>query len=167
MTEQSCKRTIKKYANRRLYDTRTSKHITVDRIRQLVIDGEDVQIIDDSSGKDITSQLLLQIIAEQEQSDLPLLGPDLLQGIIRCYGHPMQEMMGHYLTRSMETYLTQQQSIQQQMASLLQPEAATEALRLLTKKNLEAWQSKQQTQRSGSLDLQTGEATNNNGDAAA
>jgi len=142
MTEQSCKRTIKKYANRRLYDTRTSKHITVDRIRQLVIDGEDVQIIDDSSGKDITSQLLLQIIAEQEQSDLPLLGPDLLQGIIRCYGHPMQEMMGHYLTRSMETYLTQQQSIQQQMASLLQPEAATEALRLLTKKNLEAWQSK-------------------------
>lgn len=163
MTEQSRKRIIKKYANRRLYDTRASKHITVEGIRQLVIDGEDVQVSDDSSGKDITSQLLLLIIAEQEQSDRPLLDSDLLQGIIRCYGHPMQEMMGHYLTRSMETYLAQQQSIQQQMASLLQPEAATEALRLMTRKNLEAWNTGQKN----SIEMQYSEVTDNDDDAAA
>lgn len=163
MTEQSRKRLIKKYANRRLYDTRTSKHITVDGIRQLVIDGEDVQISDGSSGKDITSQLLLLIIADQEQSHRPLLDSDLLQGIIRCYGHPMQEMMGHYLTRSMETYLAQQQSIQQQMASLLQPEAVTEALKLMTRKNLETWKTGQKN----ANEMQYSGVTDNDDDAAA
>jgi len=144
MTKQSAgKRIIKKYANRRLYDTQTSKYITADGIRQLVVDGEDVLITDDTNGKDLTRQLLLQIIAEQEQGARPLLDTDLLQGIIRYYGHPMQEMMGHYLTRSMETYLAQQESIQQQMASLLQPDAAAEALQVMTKKNLENWQSMQ------------------------
>ena len=145
MDESSGKRVIKKYANRRLYDTETSKHVTAEGIRQLVIDGNDVQIIDDPTGNDITRQLLLQIIAEQEQGGRPLLDTALLQGIIRYYGHPMQEMMGHYLTRSMETYLAQQQSIQQQMASLLQPEVATEALQTMTKKNIEAWQAMQKT----------------------
>jgi len=144
MSEHSNKRLIKKYANRRLYDTQTSKHITADGIRQLIVDGEDVVIIEDTTDKDITRQLLLQIIADQEQGGHPLLDTVLLQGIIRYYGHPMQEMMRHYLTRSMETYLAQQQTIQQQMASLLEPEAATEALQSMAKTNLETWRTMQQ-----------------------
>lgn len=143
MTDQRDKRTIKKYANRRLYDTQTHKYITAEGIRQLVVDGEDVLITDDTTGKDLTRQLLLQIIAEQEQGAGPLLNTDFLQGIIRYYGHPMQEMMGHYLMRSMETYLAQQHSIQQQMASLLQPDAAAEALYTMTKNNLDNWQTMQ------------------------
>lgn len=143
MTEHADKRVIKKYANRRLYDTQTSKHITAKGIRQLIVDGNEVVIVEDTTDRDITKQLLLQIIAEQEQGGRPILDTAVLQGIIRYYGHPMQEMMSHYLTRSMETYLAQQQSIQQQMASLLEPESANEALQQMAKTNLEAWQAMQ------------------------
>lgn len=143
MTEHADKRVIKKYANRRLYDTQTSKHITAEGIRQLIVDGNEVVIVEDTTDRDITKQLLLQIIAEQEQGGRPILDTAVLQGIIRYYGHPMQEMMSHYLTRSMETYLAQQQSIQQQMASLLEPESANEALQQMAKTNLEAWQAMQ------------------------
>jgi polyhydroxyalkanoate synthesis regulator protein len=75
----------------------------------------------------------------------------------------MQEMMGHYLARSMETYLAQQQSIQQQMTSLLQPEAASEALRVMTKNNLEAWQ----TMKNTVLDASYREVSDSDDDAAA
>lgn len=143
MSKNSDKRIIKKYANRRLYDTHTSKHVTAKGIRQLIVEGHDVQIIDDTNNNDITGQLLLQIIAEQEQGGRPLLDSVLLHGIIRYYGHPMQEMMGHYLTRAMESYLTQQHSIQQQMTSLLEPEAASEALHTMAKTNLKNWQNMQ------------------------
>lgn len=143
MSEHSDKRIIKKYANRRLYDTHTSKHVTAKGIRQLIVEGHDVQVIDDTNNNDITRQLLLQIIAEQEQGGRPLLDTVLLHGVIRYYGHPMQEIMGHYLTRSMESYLSQQQSIQQQMTSLMEPEVASEALHTMAKSNLEIWQNMQ------------------------
>lgn len=143
MADDSNKRVIKKYANRRLYDTEISKHVTTEGIRLLVLEGHDVQVIDETTGDDITRHLLLQIIAEQEQGGRPLLDTALLAGIIRYYGHPMQEMMGHYLTRSMENYLTQQQTIQQQMAAMLQPLTAADAMQTLAKNNIEAWQNMQ------------------------
>lgn len=80
---------IKKYANRRLYDTTTSQHITLDGVRKLIIDGNDVEIVDDASGDDLTRALLLQIIADQEQGGRPMLDAGFLTRIIRLYGNPM------------------------------------------------------------------------------
>ena len=70
-------RTVKKYANRRLYDTEASRHVTLDGIRQLVAGGEDVVVIDDTTGEDITRSILLQVIAEQEQGGRPILSAEI------------------------------------------------------------------------------------------
>lgn len=101
-------RTIKKYANRRLYDTRVSRHVTLDGIRQLVAGGEDVIVIDDTTGRDITRNTLLQVIAEREQGGRPILSAAVLKQIIRSYGNPLQELMGAHLERSVDTFLEQQ-----------------------------------------------------------
>mgnify|MGYP003400354821 CR=1 FL=1 len=92
-------RTIKKYANRRLYDTEASRHVTLDGIRQLVAGGEDVVVIDDTTGQDITRSILLQVIAEQEQGGRPILSAGMLRHIIRFYGNPMQEFMASLARR--------------------------------------------------------------------
>lgn len=96
-------RTIKKYANRRLYDTHASRHVTLDGIRQLVVEGEDIVVVDDTSGQDITRCILLQVITEQEQAGRPLLRAGTLRHLIRAYGHPQQEAMAEGLERSVAT----------------------------------------------------------------
>jgi polyhydroxyalkanoate synthesis repressor PhaR len=98
-------RTVKKYANRRLYDTEASRHVTLDGIRQLVAGGEDVVVIDDTTGEDITRSILLQVIAEQEQGGRPILSVEMLRHIIRFYGNPLQELMGGYLERSLDVFM--------------------------------------------------------------
>ena len=112
-------RIIKKYANRRLYDTVDSQHVTLLDIKNLIVDGIDVQIIDDTDGSDITRLLLLQIITEQEQTGQPLLNQALLAQLIRFYGNPMQHVMGDYLQNSVDTFVGQQRSIQDQMQELI------------------------------------------------
>lgn len=112
-------RTIKKYANRRLYDTHASKHVTLEGIRQLVVDGEDIAIIDDTTGQDITRSILLQVIAEQEQAGRPILSAGMLRHIIRFYGNPLQEFMARYLESSVENFLNQQKGMQDQFAHLM------------------------------------------------
>ena len=83
-------RTIKKYANRRLYDTTASRHVTLQDILKLVASGEEITVVDDTSGDDITRNILLQILAEQEQGGRPILSTEMLMQIIRFYGNPMQ-----------------------------------------------------------------------------
>src|SRR5260370_7464707 len=83
-------RLIRKYSNRRLYDTVGSRHVTLDDLRQLVVAGEKIKGIDDKSGDDLTRSVLLQIIAEQEQFGVPVLNCDLLQMVIRFYSGPIQ-----------------------------------------------------------------------------
>jgi polyhydroxyalkanoate synthesis repressor PhaR len=100
-------RTIKKYANRRLYDTHASKHVTLDGIRQLVVDGEDIVVIEDTSGQDITRSILLQVIAGQEEGGRPILSLGMLRHFIRAYGKPMQELMARHLESSVEAFLEQ------------------------------------------------------------
>lgn len=112
-------RTIKKYANRRLYDTHASKHVTLDGIRQLVVDGEDIVVTDDTTGQDITRSILLQVIAEQEQAGKPILSAGMLRHIIRFYGNPLQEFMAQYLESSVEAFLNQQKGMQDQFRDLL------------------------------------------------
>src|SRR5690606_21057616 len=102
-------RIIKKYPNRRLYDTEISSYITIEDVRQLIVDGEDFEVRDAKSGNDLTRSVLLQIIAEQESDGEPVLSTQLLSQIIRFYGDSLQGFMGSYLERSMQVFLDQQQ----------------------------------------------------------
>ena len=131
-------RTIKKYANRRLYDTEASRHVTLDGIRQLVVSGEDVVVMDDTTGQDITRNILLQVISEQEQGGRPMLSAGMLKHIIRFYGNPLQELMGGYLERSVEGFMNQQKVLQDQIQKTI---GATPfgTMQSLTQKNMEAW----------------------------
>lgn len=140
MSEQ---RLIKKYANRRLYDTETSSHITVGGIHDLIKAGHDVKIVDDTTGEDISRSILLQIIADREQDGQPMLDTKLLTRIIRLYGNPMQDMVGEYLSRSFDAFMNQQAQYREQMRKAM---AATplETIQNLTAENLKAWQSMQE-----------------------
>ena len=103
-------RVIKKYANRRLYDSTGSRHVTLEDIRKMIVGGEKVRIVDDKSGEDLTRAVLLQVIAEQEQFGTPVLSTELLEAIIRFYGNPVQEMLTRYMEHSVGALLRQQRS---------------------------------------------------------
>ena len=136
-------RVIKKYPNRRLYDTRISSYITIEDVRQLIVDGEEFEVRDAKSGEDLTRCVLLQIIAEHEQDGEPMLSTQLLSQIIRFYGDSLQGFMGNYLERSMQMFLEQQQQFRQQMSGLI-GQAPWTMLNQLTEKNLEMWKDYQQ-----------------------
>lgn len=112
-------RVIKKYANRRLYDAAASRHVTLEDLRKLIVAGEKVKIVEDKSGEDITRQILLQIIADQEQFGQPILSTPTLEAIIRFYGNAMQGFMGRYLEQSVATFVQQQQAMQAQISKLM------------------------------------------------
>jgi polyhydroxyalkanoate synthesis repressor PhaR len=131
-------RLIRKYSNRRLYDTSGSRHVTLDDLRQLVVAGEKIKVIDDKSGDDLTRSVLLQIIAEQEQFGVPVLNSDLLEMVIRFYGGPMQSLLSRYLEQAFTTMLRQQEAMQSEMARALQTPFAP--LTELVRKNMEAWE---------------------------
>src|SRR4029077_10524996 len=132
--------TIKKYPNRRLYDTVESRYITLADIRKLVIDRIDFVVIDKKSQEDITRAILLQVIADQEHGAEPLLGRDFLSQIIRSYGSALQGMVGSYLEQSLKLFVSQQREARAKGA----PEAASaEALTNLAQKNFQRWRSVQ------------------------
>ncbi|HJW23808.1 MAG TPA: polyhydroxyalkanoate synthesis repressor PhaR [Rhodocyclaceae bacterium] len=112
MSEQV--RLIKKYPNRRLYDTRTSAYITLDDVKELVLKYEPFQVVDAKSGEELTRSILLQIILEEETGGVPLFSCDLLSGFIRFYGNAMQGMLGKYLENNMKTFVDFQQKLQDQ-----------------------------------------------------
>ena len=131
-------RIIKKYPNRRLYDTEISSYITIEDVRQLIVDGESFEVRDAKSGEDLTRQVLLQIIAEHEQDGQPMLSTQLLSQLIRFYGDSLQGFMGNYLERSMQLFLEQQQQFRQQMGGMLGQTPWT-MLNQLTERNMELW----------------------------
>ena len=126
-------RIIKKYPNRRLYDTEISSYITIEDVRQLIVDGEDFEV------RDLTRTVLLQIISEQEQDGEPVLSTQLLSQIIRFYGDSLQGFMGNYLERSMQLFMEQQQQFRSQMGNLLGQTPWT-MMNQLTERNMELWQ---------------------------
>ncbi len=134
-------RLIRKYSNRRLYDTAASRHVTLEDLRQLIIAGERIKVIDDKSGDDLTRSVLLQIISEQEQFGAPVLGSELLEMIIRFHGRPMQALLSRYLEQAFTTMVRQQESMQSEMAKALQTPFAP--LTELTRRNLELWEQMQ------------------------
>ena len=101
-------RIIKKYPNRRLYDTSTSTYITLVEVKQLVIGGESVQVRDAKTGEDITRAILLQIILEEEAGGAPMFSEVALANIIRFYGHAMQGFMGAYLEKNVQFFTEMQ-----------------------------------------------------------
>jgi len=130
-------RLIKKYANRRLYDASQSRHITLEDIRNLIVKGEKVRVVEDKTGHDLTRHILLQVIAEQEQFGRPILSTPVLEAIIRFYGNAMQGFLGSFLEKSVETFLHHQESLQTQISKMV---ASTPLATVadMTKSNLEA-----------------------------
>src|SRR3546814_7868692 len=136
-------RVIKKYPNRRLYDTDISSYITIEDVRQLIVDGEDFEVRDAKSGDDLTRQVLLQIIAEHEQDGQPMLSTQLLSQIIRLYGDSLQGFMGTYLDRSMQTFMEQQGQFRQPMGSMI-GQTPWSMMNQLTERNMEMWKDLQE-----------------------
>ena len=107
-------RLIKKYPNRRLYDTKTSSYITLADVKQMVLKQEEFQVVDAKSGDDLSRQILLQIILEEESGGVPMFTSDLLSQMIRSYGNAMQGMMGGYLERNVRAFQDIQKALQEQ-----------------------------------------------------
>jgi polyhydroxyalkanoate synthesis repressor PhaR len=111
-------RLIKKYPNRRLYDTKTSSYITLVDVKQMVLKQEEFQAVDAKTGEDLTRQILLQIILEEESSGSPMFTSDALSQMIRTYGNAMQGMMGGYLEKNINAFQEMQKSLQEQSNKL-------------------------------------------------
>src|SRR3954463_969999 len=108
-------RLIKKYPNRRLYDTKTSSYITLADVKQMVLKQEEFQVVDAKSGEDLTRAILLQIILEEESTGgLPMFSSDLLSQLIRFYGNAMQGVMGTYLEKNIRAFQDMQKTLQDQ-----------------------------------------------------
>ena len=107
-------RLIKKYPNRRLYDTKTSSYITLADVKQMDLKQEEFQVVDAKSGDDLTRAILLQIILEEESGGMPMFSSDLLSQLIRSYGNAMQGMMGSYLERNIRAFQDIQKALQEQ-----------------------------------------------------
>jgi polyhydroxyalkanoate synthesis repressor PhaR len=135
-------RVIKKYANRRLYDTEESRYVALEDIRQLVMDGRHFRIVDAQGGEDITRSILLQIIVEQEEKGQPILSTRLLEQLIRYYGDNLQSFVGAYLEKSMDFFIKEQAVLQDQMESLLQA-APSSVWREMAERNLTLWRDMQ------------------------
>src|ERR1051325_1910276 len=111
-------RVIKKYPNRRLYDTETSSYITLQDVKKLVLERIDFRVEDAKTKEDLTRAILLQIILEEETAGAPMFSSDMLSQIIRFYGNAMQGMMGNYLEKNIHTFIDMQKKLQDQSRQL-------------------------------------------------
>lgn len=129
-------RIIKRYPNRRLYDTATSCYITLDEVQELVLKQIKFKIIDNDTNEDLTSYVLLQIISEQENGRLPIFTTEILENIIRFYGNPLQKNMSQFLEKCFSTFTDQKNRFQESVK-----ENHLNIITELTKQNLDLWQS--------------------------
>lgn len=109
--KKSAEHLIKKYPNRRLYDTQTSTYITLSDVKQLVMDNDNFQVVDAKTNEDLTRSILLQIILDEEAGGSPMFSSAVLSQIIRYYGHAMQGMMGNYLEKNIQAFIEIQQKL--------------------------------------------------------
>ena len=127
-------RIIKKYPNRRLYDTEESKYITLSQLRQLIIQGEVIKVVDSTSEEDITRNILLQIILESESGGEPLFTANMLSQIIRFYGGTLQGMFGRYLEQSLSLFTQQQEQFRNNLG-----EDPFSAMTNMAQQNMKMW----------------------------
>lgn len=137
------KRVIKKYPNRRLYDTAESKYVTLNDVRKLVLEGIGFCVIDKKSGEDITRNILLQIIIEQEDEGEPMFTTDVLEQLIGFYGNSVQGVAGDFISQSLNMFREQQARFQTQMREAMQNLPMTSAFGELAKQNIEMWKQMQ------------------------
>src|SRR6478735_3629606 len=116
---------IKKYANRRLYNTRSSSYITLEDLSRMTREGTDFQIIDAKTGNDITHQILTQIIMEEESHGEQMLPISFLRQLISMYGNSMQQLMPHYLEATMDNFRANQLKLQETWKASMGPDALT------------------------------------------
>ncbi len=114
-------RVLKKYPNRRLYDTQTSSYITLADVKQMVLGAAPFVVRDAKTGEDLTRSILLQIILEEETGGVPIFSTQMLSQIIRVYGHTMQGMMGSYLEKNLQTFTDIQARLAEQAKGVLDP----------------------------------------------
>lgn len=101
-------RVLKKYPNRRLYDTQSSSYITLADVKQMVLEGQEFEVRDAKDGSDLTRSILLQIILEEESGGVPMFSTETLSQIIRFYGHAMQGAMGAWFEQNMKAFADMQ-----------------------------------------------------------
>lgn len=135
-------RIIRKYANRRLYDTDTSQYITLSDLKGLIVRGERVRVVDAKSKQDISREVLLQLVAEQEALGHPILNESILTALIRFYDHPMQKIATRYLEVALGQLQEQQGQLLEQMRKLL--ESPVDLASRLARQNLECMSRLQQ-----------------------
>jgi len=111
-------RVLKKYPNRRLYDTQTSSYITLADVKAMVLEAQSFEVRDAKTGEDLTRSILLQIILEEETGGVPMFSTAALSQIIRFYGHAMQGVMGAYLEKNMQTFTDLQGKFAEQSKGL-------------------------------------------------
>ena len=107
-------RTIKKYPNRRLYDTANSGYITLADVKQMVLEGIDFRVVDAKSGDDLTRSILLQIILDEESGGVPMFSSEMLAQMIRFYGSAQQTIIGQYIEQNVQAFLAIQKKLQEQ-----------------------------------------------------
>ena len=136
-------RIIKKYPNRRLYDTAISSYITLEDVKRLVLDRVEFQVVDARSQEDLTRTILLQIITEQEEQGTPILTTELLEQLIRFYGDTLQGMMSSYLERSLSFFIEQQGSMRNQLQDLV-TQTPLGMMSEMAERNLNMWKTMQE-----------------------
>lgn len=139
-------RVIKKYPNRRLYDTVESRYITLADVRRLVLNRVDFVVIDKKSQADITHAILLQVISEQENHSSPMLSRDFLAQVIRSHAEPtqggVQAVLGSYLEQAMRLFTAQQHELRDRIRQVTGPEAL-ETVAAFAERNYQRWRSVQ------------------------
>lgn len=134
-------RIIKKYPNRRLYDTEISQYITLDEVKKLIIDRIKFKVIDVRTEEDMTNYVLLQIINEEESKHSPIFTAEILQNIIRFYGNPLQKNMSEFIEKSVIFFTEHQKEFQNYFQTFINHDNPINKFTELTKKNMEMWQS--------------------------
>ncbi|WP_075188087.1 polyhydroxyalkanoate synthesis repressor PhaR [Teredinibacter haidensis] len=133
---------IKKYPNRRLYDTSKSQYVNLETIKELVIQHQDFKVIDSKTEDDLTKSILLQIITEQEGSDQQaVLTQTVLKQLIRFYGSDMQVFMRQYLEQSIATFMERQDTFQGVMQEFMDTTSPASVFNQMMEKNMSIWQS--------------------------
>jgi len=134
-------RTIKKYPNRRLYDTVDSRYITLADIRRLVVDRVDFVVVDKKTQEDITRSILLQVISEEEQGGDPLMSRDFLAQVIRCYDGSMQGLIGSYLEQCLKLFAAPTRDSRERRGP---GDTAFDAINHLAQRNYQRWRAAQE-----------------------
>ena len=126
--DTSAPRVLKKYPNRRLYDTETSSYITLADVKKMVLGGQNFVVRDAKTSEDLTRSILLQIILEEETGGVPMFSAQSLAQIIRFYGNAMQGMMGSYLEHNLQAFTDIQARVTEQSKGLYDPKAMSPEL---------------------------------------